>query len=204
MSDKNRWGGGNKFGEYTPLSEIEQEAISRLVESQNLVIHILGWGKVERPRVIFGDLRIGLKWRMDFDRPVAPTPIHWLDLELRTRSGVLLFKERQSTLYGGRPVSVCAGVYLDMVWDIALTALDPKIVKMIMPNSFGLTSRFQDKDTGELTLYGNQSMSSEQSLALRVLRQKELHNRLDTKRQVQKAEKKAIADGVIIDPTKLT
>ena len=201
--DKNRWGGGNRLFNYTPLSEIEQEAISRMVESQNLVINIVGWGKVEKPRVSFGDLRLGLKWRMDFDRPAAPTPIHWLDLELRTRSGVLLFKERQSTLYGGNPVTVCAGVFLDMAWDIALTALDPKLVKMIMPNSFGLTSRFTDKDTGELSLFGNQNFNSTDRIALRVLREKERLNRLDTLQQVRKAERKAKADGVIIDPTKL-
>ncbi len=121
----------------------------------------------------------------------------------RTRSGVLLFKERQSTLYGGNAVTVCAGVFLDMAWDIALTALDPKLVKMIMPNSFGLTSRFTDKDTGEITLFGNQNFNSTDRIALRMLREKERLNRIDTLQQVRKAEKKAEADGVIIDPKKM-
>ena len=200
---KNRWGGGNRFAEYTPLSEVEQEAVSRLVESNNLVINILGWGKVENPRVTFGDLRVGLKWRMDFVRPEAPTPIHFLDLELRTRQGTLLFKERQSTMYGGNPIAVCAGVYLDMAWDIALTALDPKIVKMIMPHSFGLTSRFQDRDTGLLTLNGNNTFSAEEAIALKRLRRQEAANREDTRRRVREAEAKAKADGVVIDPSKL-
>ena len=203
MGDKNQWGGGNRFFNYTPLSEVEQEAVSRMVEAQDMVIHILGWGRVDKPRILFGDLRIGLQWRMHFNRPEAPVPIHWLDLELRTRSGVLLFKERQSTLYGGNPVNVCAGVYLDMAWDIAITALDPKLVKMIMPNAFGLTSRFQDKDTRELSLLGNNSFNSEQRSALRTLRQQEHANRIDTAQKARKAEKKAKADGVIIDPSKM-
>ena len=52
---------------YTRLSEIEQEFLERMVASQNFVIHIIGWGYVENPRVKFGDLRLGLEFRLDFD-----------------------------------------------------------------------------------------------------------------------------------------
>tara|TARA_X000000950_G_scaffold240276_2_gene293212 strand:- start:5284 stop:5886 length:603 start_codon:yes stop_codon:yes gene_type:complete len=188
-SEKNRWGGGNRISEYTPLSEVEQEAIARMVDAQDMVIHILGWGKIEKPQIIFGDLRVALKWRMNFSHPEVPTPMYFLDLELRTRSGVLLFKERQSTMYDGKPVQVCNGVFLDMAWDIAVTALDPKIVKMIMPFQTGFTSRFQDKDTGEITLLGNNSFSAEERSALRTLRSLEEWNRQDTKTQAIKATK---------------
>lgn len=200
----NRWGGKNRFSVYTPLSEIEQEAISRMVAASDIFVCIKGWGVVDKPRIIYGDLRLGVQWRMDFTAPEAPTPVHWFDLELRTRQGELLFKERQSTLYGGNPIQVCAGIYLDMVWDIALTALDPQIVKRVMPHAIGLTSRFQDKDTGEITLFGNQAFTIGERNALLDLRRAEAANREDTRQQVKKAEKKAIEDGVIIDPSKMT
>lgn len=200
---KNRFGGIAKSN-YTPMSEIEQEALSRLVEAKDMVVHILGWGRVDNPRVIYGDLRLGLQWRMDFMKPAAPTPVHWFDLELRTRSGVLLFKERQSTMYAGRPMQVAAGLYMDMVWDIAIVAMDPKIVKMIMPGAVGLTSRFQDRDTHEITLFGNSRMNSEDRAELIKLRQAEARNRADTAKTVQKAVEKAKADGVKVDPSKMT
>jgi len=200
----NRWGGGNRHSNYTPMSETEQEAFSRLVHAQELVVNIKGWGRVDNPRVIYGDLRISLMWRMDFVKPAAPTPVHWFDLELWTRSGILLFKEKQTTMYGGKPIQVAAGVYLDMVWDIAVMAMDPKIVKAIMPSAIGLTSRFVDKDTHELTLLGNTRMGSEDRLALTELRKAEAANREDTAKQVQKAVDKAKEDGVIIDESKMT
>ena len=201
--DKNRFGGVANSN-YTPMSEIEQEAISRLVEAKDMVVHIKGWGRVDNPRVIYGDLRLGIQWRMDFTAPAAPTPVHWFDLELRTRSGVLLFSERQSTLYGGKPLQVAAGLYMDMVWDIAVLAMDPKIVKMIMPGAIGFTSRFQDKDTGDITLFGNTKMNAKDKDALVKLRQAEERNRQDTKNQVKKAVAKQKADGVEIDPSKMT
>ncbi len=201
--DKNRFG-GVAGSNYTPMSGVEQEALSRMVEAQDMVVHILGWGRVDNPRVIYGDLRLGLQWRMDFVKPEAPTPVHWFDLELRTRGGVLLFKERQSTMYAGKPIAVAAGMFMDMVWDIAIMAMDPKIVKMVMPNAFGLTSRFQDKDTREITLFGNTKMSSEDRSELTKLRKAEAANREDTAQQVQKAVDKQKADGVKIDPSKMT
>ena len=206
MADKK---GKNIFGgiagsNYTPMTEIEQEAISRLVEAKDMVVHIKGWGRVDNPRIIYGDLRLGIQWRMDFTAPAAPTPVHWFELELRTRSGVLLFSERQSTMYAGKPLQVAAGLYMDMVWDIAVMAMDPKIVKMIMPGAIGFTSRFQDKDTGDITLFGNTKMTAEQRNALVDLRQREAANRADTAAKTKRAEDKAIADGVRIDPSKMT
>ncbi len=198
MSGKKR-----KFSLYTPMSETEQDALSRLVENQDLVVHILGWGRVDAPRVLLGDLRLGIHFRMTFDRPAVPTPVHFLDLELKTRSGILLYKERQTAMYGGKPLSVAAGVYLDMAWDIAITAIDPKVVKLILPHARGLTSRFQDKDTGDITTFGNQKMNADERAKLIKLRSQEAASRVDTRQQTAKAEKAADDAGVKLDPTKM-
>ncbi len=200
--DKNRWGGVAKSA-YTPMSELEQEAVSRLVNAGELVVHVKGWGVIDRPRIVFGDLRLGVAFRMNFTAPAAPTPVHFFDLELKTRSGILLFSERQTAMYGNKPVQVCQGMYLDLVWDIAVMAIDPKIVKAILPGATGLTSRFQDRDTGELTLFGNNKMNSEDRLALVNLRKGEKVCREDTKAQTAKAEKAMSEAGIKLDPSKM-
>src|SRR3989338_6957014 len=128
---KNLFGGGGRFGLYTPMSETEQEVLSRLIEQKDLRVHIVGLGVVDSPRAKFGDLRLSLSFRLDFTAPEFPMPVPFFDLELRTGSGLLLFKERQSTMYGGRPIEVASGVYLDLVWEIAIQAMDPSVVKML-------------------------------------------------------------------------
>ena len=115
-NDRNAFGGGNRNSLYVPMSDVEQEVISRLVETQDLRVHVIGWGVVNSPRVIFGDLRVAVHFRLDFDRPEPPgMQVPFFDLELRTGSGILLFKDRKSTAYAGQPVTVAAGVFLDMV-----------------------------------------------------------------------------------------
>jgi hypothetical protein len=169
----NKFGGGNDKSLYTPMSEIEQEVIARLVESGSLRVNIVGWGHVSKPRVTFGDLRVSIAFRLEFDRPEVPMPVSHFDLELRTEDGRLLYKERQSAEYGGRPLQIAAGVYLDMVWDIAIRHMDPKLVKSIMPKAIGLTSRLLDKDTGVATLTGNMALSDENKALLIKLRKGE-------------------------------
>lgn len=191
MTDKNIFGGGNKNSTYTPMSEIEQECILRLIESKQLIVNIVEWGYVEAPKAKFGDLRFSVEWRMNFNKPETPMPVHYFDLELKTRSGILLYKERQSTLYGGEPLMVAAGMYIDLVWDIAITAMDPKIVKQIMPMARGLTSRWHDRDTGDLTLFGNTKMSEKAKEVLVTTRTLEHRNKKDTEEKTQKAERKA-------------
>lgn len=191
MSDKNLFGGGNKNSLYTPLTEIEQECILRLIEQKELIVNIVEWGYVEAPKAKFGDLRLGLQWQMTFHKPETPMPVHYFDLELKTRSGILLYKERQSTLYGGEPLMVAAGMFIDIVWDIAIVAIDPKIVKQIMPMARGLTSRWLDRDTGDLTLFGNTRMQEKKKESLVQLRTMERDNRKDTQDKTKKAEKAA-------------
>jgi hypothetical protein len=173
VKDRNMFGGGNAANLYTPMSEIEQEVIARLVAAGDLQVIIVGWGVVQKPRITFGDLRLSLAFRLTFDRPEVPVPLWYLDLELRTGAGMLLYKERQPTTYGGKPVSAGAGVFFDLAWDIAIKSIDPAVVRAVVPGAIGLTSRLQDKDTREFTLTGNMQLTANEQKALRTLRQGE-------------------------------
>ena len=162
MGDKNPFGGGRATSLYTPMSDVEQEVVSRLVDSGDLRVHVKGWGVIAEPQVTIGDLRVALRFRMAFDEPYVsevPKPLYYIDLELRTGAGLLLYKERQPTIYDFKPVEVAAGMYLDMVWEMAIQSMDPAVVKTIKPAATGLTSRWQDRDTGEMTMFGNSKMS---------------------------------------------
>ena len=192
MADKNAFGGGNKNSLYVPMSDVEQEVLSRLVEARDLRVHIVGWGVVNNPRVTFGDLRLQIVFRVQFDRPPPPgIPIYYLDLELRTGSGLLLFKDRKSLTYGGKPVMAAAGVFFDLAWDIAITAIDPKVVKALKPGATGLTSRLQDKDTGQITLEGNMNLTEEKRQLLHRIRRGEASVRALDARKAEQAKKKA-------------
>jgi len=173
-SETNAFGGANPHGLYVPLTDLEQEAISRLVEADDLEVVIHGWGLIPKPKVSFGDLRVSIPFTLTFNAPDVPQPLHYLDLELRTRAGMTLFRQRQPTIYGGQPIMVGTGVVLDFAWDIALHHIDPKIVKALVPGAVGLTSRRLDKETGEATFAGNMRLNGEQK---KLLRQVEAGNR---------------------------
>lgn len=183
----NMFGGANANALYTPLSDVEQECLHRLIDNNLLRINIVGWGYVDNPKAVFGDLRLGLNFTLNFDRPETPMPVSYFDLELVTKSGIVLFKERQSTLYYNKPLMISAGLYLNLAWDIAITSIDPQVVRKIVPSVRGLTSRWIDKDTGNLTLTGNTNLSQQQMEALYRLRQTELENRKDTIAKANKA-----------------
>lgn len=168
------------------MSDLEQEVLARLVDAQDLRVNIVGWGYVSNPRVTFGDLRLQIQFRLNFTRPEAPMPVHHFDLELVTGSGLLLFKERQSISYGGNPILVAAGVFLDLVWDIAIKSMSPELVKMIKPGAIGLTSKWIDKDTGAFTLLGNTKLDPEKQKLLRTLRAGEARVRNLTKNRLKK------------------
>ncbi len=170
MSEKNAFGGGNKKSLYTPMSEDEQEVLSRLVLAKDLDVFIVGWGHVKGVSATFGDLRLDIPLQINFSAPVVPMDVNYFDLELRTGSGMLLFRERQSTLYNNQPLKVGAGTNLAMVWSIAIRSMDPRVVKMYKPGASGLTSRWLDKDTGDFTLYGNAQLSETNKDLLKKLR----------------------------------
>ena len=77
------------------------------------------------------------------------------------------------------------GVFLDLVWDIAVRSVDPNLVKAVVPGATGLTSRLQDKDTGLLTLTGNMRLSTQEKQALKRLRNAEAMAKADTARRVR-------------------
>lgn len=189
--DKNPFG-GIKGSAYTPMSETEQEVLHRLVATRDLDVFIKGWGHIKGVEgAVAGDLRLALPLVMDFDRPAVPMPVHYFDLELRTGSGILLFKERQSTMYDGRPLLISAGTHLSMVWEIAIRHMDPKIVKAYKPGATGLTSRWQDRDTGQMTLFGNTRMQAESRKALVRIREGEERSKADTNRKAARASAKS-------------
>ena len=112
MRATNIFGGKNARSLYVPMSELEQEAVLRLVESKDLRVNLVGWGHVDNPRVTFGDARVQVKFQVHFDRPETPVPVHFFDLELVTKTGRLIFRARQSTEYAGNPIQVASGVFL--------------------------------------------------------------------------------------------
>lgn len=171
MGDKNIFGGGNPNSVYTPMSEDEQEVLSRLVAEGDFHVHIVGWGWVHRPKVTFGDLRVAVPIQITFGAPNPPIPVTTFTLELWTpRWNQPLFRKEYDIRQGGQPVLVGAGFTLSMVWDIAIKHMDPNLVKAMKPGAAGLTSRWQDRDTGDFTSLGNTRMSAAQKAALRNLR----------------------------------
>jgi hypothetical protein len=187
---KNEFGGGNANSIYVPLSETEQEVISRLVESGDLHVHINGWGIVHNPLVTYGDLRLAVPLQITFTRPEIPVLVKTLDLELRTGTGILLFKKEMAVDYNGQPLAVGRGTALAMVWHIAIQNIDPKLVKMFKPGATGLTSRLQDKDTGQITLVGNMKLDSRKRKLLTNIRKGEAKARQSDVDRIRKAKQK--------------
>jgi hypothetical protein len=141
---KNIFGGGNANSLYTPMSETEQETVSRLIEADDLYIEIVDWGIVHQPRFTLGDARLGCYFTMHFSKPAVPQVNYYFDLELKTRSGILLFRERQPTIVLGKPIQIGAGMFLDLAWDIMIQKMDPALIKALRPNVTGLTSRLDN------------------------------------------------------------
>lgn len=188
--DKNTFGGGNPHSLYVPMSDLEQEVLARIIESNDLHIHILGWGVAHNPRVVFGDARISLYFTLAFDRPDQPIPVYGFDLELRTGAGLLLFKAWQNVMYDNKPIPCGAGIHYDVAWDIQIQHMDPKVVKAFLPGALGLTSRVIDKDTGAPSITGNMKLSSTQRQQIHQLRQGEASVRNDDAQKNQDLRKK--------------
>ena len=172
MSDKNAFGGGNKNSLYVPMSEIEQEALTRIIATGDCWVKIVDWGTLRNPPMTFGDSRLQVPLRLNFNRPAVPQPNWGFNLELWW-GDTLLFQEWQKTIMNGEPIKIVAGFVLEMVWDIQIARIDPKIVKAIMPGVMGLTSRRTDKVTGEATGQGNMNLTPKQMKLLQTLQQGE-------------------------------
>jgi len=193
----NPFGGKNPVGLYVPMSEDEQEVIQRLVESDDLELVVHGWTVLDKPVVRHGDLRICIVFRLDFSGPVVP--LSFLDLELRMREGLTLFRQKMPTEMNGQPVMVGQGIFLDLAWDIAIDHMDPKVVKLIKPGALGLTSRRLDKDTKERTARGNMSLSEKQVRFLKVIEENAAKIRADDAQKIEE-KAKAAPDGVVVKP----
>lgn len=183
MSGQNAFGGKNAHSLYLPMSEIEQEFVNRLVEAGDLQVRVHGWGIVPNPTVKQGDQQVIIPLTLKFDRPEVPMEVRSFDLELLTGSGISLFRETQSCVYNGQPLWVGSGTRIDMIWHIAIRAMDPKLIKTLMPGVVGLTSRAFDKDTGDLTNMGNMKLDATQRKLLNIIRQGEANLRADKESQ---------------------
>lgn len=169
---KNLFGGLNPKGLYVPMSDLEQEALHRLRDSQDLKLVIVGWGEIECPKMVIGDHRIRLDFRITFKGLPIAQPVRSLKLELRTGANELLFTEEHSTMYDNKPLMVHEGLYVDMQWDIAIKHMNPELVKRLT-GALGLTSRRQDKDTKDFTPEGNMQLSYAQRKAIQDLEKAE-------------------------------
>lgn len=188
--DKNMFGGGNANSVYIPMSEVEQEAIVRLIEEQSLTVDIVGWGFITNPHITLGDKRVSVHIDMTFSAPDIPMEVHYFDFVLK-RGNYVLFQERHRTYYNHKPITVGTGTSLNMIWDIAIARIDPKLVKLLVPNARGLTSRLTDKDTGELTTFGNMRLDSIQKRVAVKLKEGENKVKRVNASDVSNATKKA-------------
>jgi len=188
----NLLGGKNEGSLYVPMSEDEQEALSRLIEADDLEVVVVGWGILTKPKITLGDKRMAIRFTLNFNAPDVPMRVWYFDLELRTRSGLTLHVERHPTLYGNEPITVYSGISMEMIWDMAIDRIPPAVVKMIKPGSVGLTSRFTDRDTGEYDPKGgNMKLTPEQKAALDHVQAGAARVRAEDQKKTAKVSKKA-------------
>ena len=86
---KNLFGGKNAQSLYTPMSESEQEALSRIAEKGEFVVEVKGIGKAKIGKVIIGDHNLRLPLTITFivaGGKVKAVP--FLDLRLTTTTGI--------------------------------------------------------------------------------------------------------------------
>lgn len=183
MSEQNPFGGGNPHSLYTPITECEQEVLDRLIDSEDLVVHIVGWGEVRKLTATFGDKRVTLRFRVFFQSPTIAVPVHFFDLELRTRSGILLYSERKPASVHGEPAMVGAGIGIDFTWWITFNQMTEDFVRLVKPGARGLTTR-----------EGNRKLTEDKQELLHLVRQAEKRSKVDDAQQAKKAAKRAQED----------
>jgi hypothetical protein len=117
-----------------------------MIEGQDLYVEVVGWGYHSSPKVVAGDKRIQIKFPMEFVKPVGVTiPVYFFKLRLKDRSGRLLAESTESTVYNNQPLPVTAGMYIDLVWDLALEKVSPELQSMILPGIRGkVVSKIQN------------------------------------------------------------
>lgn len=138
--DKNPFG-GSACGMYVPLSELELEALERLRSAGDLQVVIKDWGIVHTPHMRFADKRVQFTFKICFQDPLVPIPVYYLDFEVQTQAGQLIFATRQATVVGGEPIRLGAGLAFEFILDLSLERMNPGFVKQVVPGATGLTSR---------------------------------------------------------------
>lgn len=177
-TERNPFGGKNPAGLYVPLSEDEQEVLDRLREGHGFRIEVKDWGWVEDPPFRFGDKRVSFEFKMIFKAPDIPQPLHYLEMSLWTRTGILLFGPKTySTEYDGQPIMVHAGLEIDMALDISIEQMSAELVKLVKPGAFGLTTRVD-----------NMHLPEEKKKLLHHLKEGEARARQETERRAQAAK----------------
>ncbi len=184
----NDFGGKSDFL-YIPLTEIEQEFIARLVESGEIMVVIHGFGSTQ-PVVTFGDkvLHAYIKFLFDKAPPAPGVPVPYFDMELKTQSGICLYRQKMPTSYNNKPMIISNEVELEMVWDIALKYIDPKLIKALMPQVRGFTTRLEDRDNHDITVVGNMRLNKDLT--------KTAHDLYAGEQKIKVYDEKKLQDGV--------
>ena len=186
----NDFGGGNSVSNYIPLTEIEQEFIARLVEQGEILVCLHGWGMVY-PKVTFGDkvIHAHIKFLFDSAPPAPGVPVPFFDMELRTQSGITLYRQKMPTSYDNNPITISNEVELEMVWDISLRYIDPKLIKLLMPSVRGFTTRLEDRDTHDITVTGNMRLNKDLTKKAYILHNEEQKIKKYDEEKLQKSLK---------------
>ena len=187
---QNVFGGKNANSIYVPMTEIEQEALSRMIETGDLQVNLVGWGVINKPKITFGDARIQITSTITFNRPETPMDVYYFDMELVTGSGQVIYKDRKATMYDNKPIAIQTGTTLTLIWDIMVKALDKKFVRQWVPSAIGITSRLMDRDTGALTLTGNMRVRPQELALLQKLARGERQSRQLAHEKLVQAVKK--------------
>jgi len=141
-NETNPFGGKNPNGLYIPMTPDEMEVLERLRDDHGFRIEIKDWGWVDDPVMLFGDKRVSFQFTLAFTAPDFPMPVHSLEMTLLTKTGIHLFGPKvYPTIVEGHPIVVSTGVTIQMALDVAIDEIDTKLVKMIKPGAFGLTTR---------------------------------------------------------------
>jgi len=185
----NALGGANKHALYVPMSDIEQEVLARLAEAGELLCVLHGFMSIPNPPVTYGDKNLHVHLKASFAHLDKPQEVSFFDMELKTQSGICLFRQTMPTTYDNKPIMVGPEVTLEMIWDIAINNINPELVKQIKPGAIGLTSRLQDRDTGDFTLYGNMNLNSHQKSLAQKVAKGEAKAKSDTKQRLLRAKR---------------
>lgn len=189
----NEFGGAYAGSAYIPLTDVEQEVIARLAEAGEFVVVFHGYGSVTKLDLRFGDKNLHIGMKVGFPMLHAPQSVYFFDMELKTHSGISLFRQTMPCTYDDKPLLIGPEVEFEMIWDISINTISPTLVKQIKPGAIGLTSRRQDRDTGDMTLLGNMKLNSNQKqMAYKISQGEKKVKQMDLDRLIKHQGKNSI------------